>query len=54
MSTLVSAVRLSRRRVMRPHREPSRLVLAFNLLRDVFIEARHMAITARRRYPYFE
>jgi hypothetical protein len=39
---------------MRPDREPSRLVLAFKLLRDVFVEARQMAMTARRHYPYFE
>ena len=55
MSTLVvSPVRLSRRRIMRPHREPSRLVTAFKVFRDVFVEARRMAIAARRRYPYFE
>jgi hypothetical protein len=55
MSTLVvSPVRLSRRRVMLPHREPSRLVAAFKLIRDVFVETRHMAMNAMRRYPYFE
>ena len=55
MSTLVlSPVRLSRRRVMRLHREPSRLALAVKLLRDVFVEARLMAMNAMRRYPYFE
>jgi hypothetical protein len=39
---------------MRPHREPSRFVAAFRLMRDVFVEARHMATNAMRRYPYFE
>ena len=55
MSTLVvSPVRLSRRRIMRPHREPSRLAAAFKFMRDVFVEARLMAMNAMRRYPYFE
>ena len=55
MSTLaVRPVRLSRRRVLRPHRAPSRVMATLRLIRDVFVEARGMAVEAKRHYPYFE
>jgi len=55
MSTIaIRPVRLSRRRIMRPQHQPSRVAVMLRFIRDVFVEARAMAMEARRRYPHAE